>query len=335
MTSVAATQSSPRLQHLPLPLFAAPMGLGGLGLAWREAGNVLHLPALIGEIFMASAAIVWLLLAASHLLRAARHPQALGEDLRHPIRSAFAAAVTVGLMILSGGLSPHAPEAARMLWLTAVTLHLGIAVWIVRGLLSKPRDAGSLLPPLLIPLVGNILAPAFGAGMGYETLCWMLFGIGALLWIAIQPAMLSRIISGPPIPERMRPALAILVAPPAAGSLSLAALLGDFGPASAALLGFALLIAAALLSMARALFAVPFSVAWWAWTFPSAAMTVAALKAGHAHPTSWTGFALGTLLVAITILILTIAAMTLRAMLSGALFQPEPALPAKAMDHTP
>jgi tellurite resistance protein TehA-like permease len=26
------------LRNLPLPLLAVPMGLGGLGLAWRQAG---------------------------------------------------------------------------------------------------------------------------------------------------------------------------------------------------------------------------------------------------------------------------------------------------------
>lgn len=317
---------SPRLQHLPLPLFAAPMGLGGLGLAWREAAITLHLPSMIGEALLALAGLAWLVIALAHLVRAMRHPRALADDLQHPIRSAFAAAVTVGLMILAGGLLPHAPDAAAWLWLLAVVLHLSLAVWIVNGLLSRPREAASLLPPLLIPLVGNILAPAFGARLGFENLSWMLFGIGALLWVLIQPTMLSRIISGPPLPERMRPTLAILVAPPAVASLSLAALNGGgFGPASIALLGFALLIAATLLSMARSLFGIPFTVTWWAWTFPSAALTAAAMKAAGAHPAAWHPPALGLMLAVVSLLILGILAMTLRAAASGALFQPEPA----------
>jgi len=317
---------SPRLQHLPLPLFAAPMGLGGLGLAWREAAITLHLPDTVSEALLALAGLAWLLIALAHLLRAWRHPQALADDLRHPIRSAFAAAITVGLMILSGGLLPHAPTAAAWLWLLAVVLHLALAVWIVNGLLSRPREVTTLLPPLLIPLVGNILAPVFGAKLGFEILSWMLFGIGALLWVLIQPTMLSRIISGPQLPERMRPTLAILVAPPAVGSLSLAALNGgSFGHASIALLGFALLIAATLLSMARGLFGIPFTVAWWAWTFPSAALTAAALKAAHEYPAIWHAPALGLMLAAVSLLILGILAMTLQAAISGALFQPEPA----------
>jgi tellurite resistance protein len=37
------------LAHLPLARFSAPMGVGGLGLAWREAGRGLGAPALVGE----------------------------------------------------------------------------------------------------------------------------------------------------------------------------------------------------------------------------------------------------------------------------------------------
>jgi len=40
--------SAASLAHLPLPPFAVPMGLGGLGLMWREADRVLGVPGLIG-----------------------------------------------------------------------------------------------------------------------------------------------------------------------------------------------------------------------------------------------------------------------------------------------
>jgi tellurite resistance protein len=46
------------LHHLPLPLFAAPMGIGGLGLAWRQAAHGLGAPAAIGEALLLAAGIV-------------------------------------------------------------------------------------------------------------------------------------------------------------------------------------------------------------------------------------------------------------------------------------
>lgn len=319
--------NEPRLRHLPLPLFAASMGLGGLGLAWREAATVLHAPTIIGETILALAGFVWSALAAFHALRALQFPDALRDDLAHPVRSAFAAAITVGLMILSGGLLPYDRAAAEFVWCLAVVAHLGVAVWIVRTLLMHPRDISSLMPPLLIPLVGNILAPIFGARLGHETLSWMLFGIGFLLWVTIQPPMLGRIIGGPAIPDRMKPTLAILVAPPAVGSLALASLTGSFGPAPLALLGLALILSAALASLMPTLLRIPFSVAWWAWTFPSAALTIASLKAAHSYPATWQPIALWLLLAGVTILIGFIFISTARAAISGHLFQPEPLPP--------
>jgi tellurite resistance protein len=45
-----------------------------------------------------------------------------------------------------------------------------------------------------------------------------------------HPAGVSVLIHGPPLPPRLRPTLAILLVPPAAGALLLADLTGSFGP---------------------------------------------------------------------------------------------------------
>jgi tellurite resistance protein len=315
--------SSERLRHLPLALFAAPMGLGGLGLAWREAARGLGAPAAIGEALLLATGLVWLLVSGLHLWRLARHPEALAADLRHPIRSAFAGAVTIGLMIIAGGLIPHARDAAALLWLAAVAGHLAIAAWTVRGLLTAPREAASLAPPLLIPLVGNVLAPVFGARLGFEALSWMLFGLGALLWVLLQPLLLGRLITGPALPQRLRPTLAILLAPPAVGALALAALTGGFGPGPLALLGLTGFFAAVLAMMPREVAAVPFAMSWWGWTFPTAALAIVLQAAAHAHPAPWHAPLLWLALLGASAILAIVTAATLRAAASGQLLQPE------------
>jgi tellurite resistance protein len=320
-----ATQAGagPGLHHLPLPLFAAPMGLGGLGLAWREAAHLLGAPAPVGEGLLLAAALVWLLAAGLHLLRLLRHPAALAADLAHPVRSAFAGAVTIGLMLVAAGLLPHARGAAEAVWAVAAAGHLGIAAWTVRGLLRAPREAATLTPPLLIPLVGNILAPVIGAKLGHVTVSWMLFGLGALLWALLQPLLLARLLHGPVLPPRLRPTLAILLAPPAVGALALAALTGGFGAAPLAAFGLAAFLALVLALMWRDLAAGPFAMSWWGWTFPSAAFTAAALQAAAAHPAAWQAPLLWGLLLGASLILAIVAAATLRAAASGQLLQPE------------
>lgn len=323
VTQPLQTGSHAGLAHLPLALFAAPMGVGGLGLAWRDAAHGLGAPALVGEALLLAAALLWMVITALHLVRLLRHPAALAADLRHPIRSAFAGAVTIGLMIIAGGLIPYARGAAEALWLAAVAGHVAIAAWTVRGLLSAPREAATLTPPLLIPLVGNILAPIFGARLGFEGLSWIMFGIGALLWLMLQPPLLGRLITGPALPPRLRPTLAILLAPPAAGAVALASLTGSFGPGPLALFGLALLLAVVLASMAGDFARLPFAMSWWGWTFPAAVFVVAAQGAARAWPATWQVPLLWTLLVAITSIVVIVSAGTLRAALHGHLLQPE------------
>lgn len=313
-----------RLVHLPLALFAAPMGLGGIGLAWREAGRYLGAPVFIGEALIALACLVWGLLVALHVTRALRHPRALAADLGHPVRSAFAGAASIGLMIVSGGLTPYAVEVACGVWLVAVMLHVGIGAWMVRGLLIQPREASALSPPLLIPLVGNVLAPAFGVALGFETLGWVLFGLGALLWVMVQPLILSRIILGPKMPIRLQPTLVILLAPPAAGALALARLTHGFGPGPLVLLGLGAFFALVFATLVPVFARMPFALSWWAWTFPTAAFAMSTLAFANDHPHSaWTLAAWALLMVSSAIVAL-VAAMTLREAWSGRLLQPEP-----------
>ncbi|QLF70969.1 C4-dicarboxylate ABC transporter [Peteryoungia desertarenae] len=321
--SEAAAQDDAGLHHLPLPLFAVPMGVGGLGMAWREAAVVLGAPALVGEVLMALAAVFWLLITAAHLWRLFRHPDAFAGDLSHPIRGAFAGAISIGLMIVAGGLVPYSVEMASTIWLLAVLLHLAIGVFIVRSLLLSPREAATLTPPLLIPLVGNILAPVVGAKLGFMTLSWMLFGLGGLLWILVQPLILYRIATGPMLPQRMWPTLVILLAPPAVGSLALSLLTEGFGPGPLAIYGFAVLMAAVLLSLIPQFRSVPFAMSWWGYTFPAAAFTAVTLKFAHAYPFAGEGLLLWALLIGVTGVILMVLVATLKALFAGHLFRPE------------
>ena len=121
---MTAPAPRPTLEHLPIPLLAMPMGTGGVGLAWRQAHHALGVPSVVGEALLGFTALLWVVLVALQVLRALRHPDAVLAELRHPVRVAFAAAPTIGLMIVAAFLHPHAPGLGAPLWGTAVALHL-------------------------------------------------------------------------------------------------------------------------------------------------------------------------------------------------------------------
>lgn len=309
--------SRPSLAYLPLPLLAVPMGTGGVGLAWREASHSLNAPAIIGEMLLALTAFVWLLMVCLQIYRAAAYRDPFLAELRHPVRSAFVAAPTIGLMILSAAVYPYLPRVGAALWSLAVPLHLLVAMMLLRRAIGGGGEGAMLAPPLLIPFVGNILAPAFGVRMGFLDVSWMMFGVGLLLWLVLMPLLLHRLVTGPPLPLALRPALAIFVAPPAVGAISLSGLTGDPHGPVLMLVGLALLIGAVVVSLGRSIAEAPFGPTWWGLTFPSAAFAIMAMQLIGSALLGWAALTLTTAVTAY------VAWRTLLTARSGALLQPE------------
>ncbi|WP_455566062.1 SLAC1 family transporter [Novosphingobium panipatense] len=196
--TLSKTASVPRLAHLPLPLFAAPMGFGGIGLAWREAARVLGAPKLIGEALFAMTVALWLIVTALHIIRALHSPASLLGDLKHPVRSGFTGAIAIGMMLIAGGVLPYSPSIAAVIWFGAIGLQVALGIWFLRALFHTPREAATFTPLLLMPLIGNVVAPIVGAKLGFVVISWMLFGMGIALWVSVQPLLFGRIFTGPP-----------------------------------------------------------------------------------------------------------------------------------------
>lgn len=304
----AALTERASLAHLPVALLAVPLGLGGLGLAWRRAEIWA-----VSEPLMLLTALAWAVILGLHALRAARHPDAALADWRHPMRCGFVGAASIGMMLVAAALTPYASGLARAWLLLAITLHLAIGIALLARVLRGQGSAAMLVPPLLIPLVGNVLAPLFCAPLGLEKLGWMLFGLGMLLWLALQPLLLGRLFEAE-LPAPLRPSLAILVAPSAVGALSIEALGGPM-PAFLALYGLAAFTFALILVVLRPMLGAGFTLGYWAFTFPLAAFTAASLNIAP----GWVG--LGLLGFA-TLVIGGIAAATLRLAIHGALLRP-------------
>jgi tellurite resistance protein len=296
------------LAHLPLPLLAVPLGLGGLGLAWRQAGF-----AWVGEPLMALTGFAWVLILVLHAARALRHPEAALADWRNPVRCGFVGAASIGMMLTAAALLPHAPALARALLLPAVVLHLAIGLLLLARVLRGEGSPAMLVPPLMIPLVGNVLAPLFLVPLGLPMLGWMLFGVGMLLWLGLQPLLLGRLFEAA-LPPPMRPSLAILLAPSAVGALAVDAL-GGPAPAFLALYGLAAFTFALLLMVLRPMLRAGFSIGYWGFTFPLAAFTTATMKVAPGL-VGWGMLGFATLAIG------AIALATLRLAIQGALLRP-------------
>ena len=146
--------------------FATVMGWSGLALAWHRATPALgDMAAGISLVAGAIAMLVFALLAAALLLRWQRHHAAVREDLQHPVRHAFFAAIPISALLLItlavAHFGPGVPGLGAM-WLIASVAQFAVTLWVLSRWLRATAAAGpaawnwgGITPALFIPIVGG------------------------------------------------------------------------------------------------------------------------------------------------------------------------------------
>lgn len=318
------------LAHVPVPLFAAAMGWGGLAMAWRRAHEALGWPAWVGEAAALVAATVFVVVGALYLWKTANHWDETVKEFRHPVRVNFFAAISINLMIMGGLALPYAAELADGLWIAGAILHFSVALYVIGRWIEHPQDPATFNPAWFIPVVGNVLAPVVGVKLGHVDAAWFFFAVGMVFWLGLLPLALNRaIFVTPPLPPKMLPTLAIFIAPPAVAflawrALTVPAMTAPADPLGHVLIFAALFIALLMLRLVTVLARVPFAPSWWAYTFPSAALAaglaeLAAAKGGTAFYSSLAGvFVAGA-----SVIVLLVSLRTIKAAFAGQLFVPE------------
>ena len=313
------------LEHFPLSAFAIIMGIVGLGLAWRDAAHLFPVPRLAGEIIIGFGAGFYLAVLTIYILKVAKHRDPCVTDARDPSACNYLAAITIGLMLVAAGLTPYNASIAESLWLAGVGAHVLVKVWVVGRLwMGGGYSLEAISPAWFIPVVGSVVAPLTGSAFGYADLNWMIFGCAVFFWIAVFALNIVRFLSQPPLAPLQRPAMTIFLAPPALCFAAYVELQGGYVDMFAnMLMGLTAITALILLVRVRDLAEAPFSMRWWSFTFPLAALAKAVLLY-HWHADTTVTAALGigaiTLVTGVSLLVF---AHTLRFMFTGGLFLPQ------------
>lgn len=356
------------LQYLAPGWFSVVMGLAGLALAWQASALTLGESSTgVALVLGGLAAVVFAVLLALSVWRAVRHPKALAEDLRHPVRHSFVAALPVALLLLvalAAGLGARGAWLDALWWLGSLA-QLWATVWVlkrwlvatpvaaaaappsavpaslqglIQGALVSPTPPAarvaspavtappfwpSVTPVLFIPVVGNVVAPLAGLALGYPVWSAAQLGMGLLLWPVFLGLLLVRRAVQGPLPDRLLPTWFISVSPPSViGGVALA--MQAPLPVVAGLWGMALFFLLWAGSIAQQAVNQPFSLTFWAVSFPLAAFTSLTFKLGLLSQSAGLQNA-ATLLLALTSLVvfgLTLA--TVRGLREGSLLAPEP-----------
>lgn len=317
------------LARFPITLFTAPMGMIGLGLAWREAAASFDLPAAIGEAVIGFGSALYVAILVLYIVKAVRFPAAAAEDCRDAVRVNFLPAITMSLILVSIGAAPHDRTVGEILWCIGAAANVAITVYVVvfcwYGL---DHVVQSVTPAWFIPVVGNLVAPIGGAYYGYYEISWMIFGVGVFFWLILSTILFYRLLFHEPMAAAMKPTMAIQLAPP--GLIFIAYTLLNQGYVDAvglSALGVGFLFTLMLASRIADYLRLPFGLGWWAYTFPTATMAGATLIY-HSHAQSVVAAVLAlAYLAAATLIVALVLALTLRAAFRGEILTPPPAGP--------
>ncbi len=278
----AAVSHSPvgqhqRLEHLPVAFFSSVMGLAGLAIVARKAAAPLALPALVPDVLAMIAGGAFALIAFFYLGKVARYPDAVIAEFNHPVKLHFFPTVSISLILLSIVAQHYSLGWSETLFVIGVPIHLAFTLAVLHYWFNREHfETVHLNPGWFIPIVGNVLVPVSGVGLGFVEISWFFFSIGIVFWIVLFAIIVNRVLFHHPLPERLAPTLFILIAPPAVGFLAYVKLTGDVDPFARVLFHFALFMTLFLLTQVPRLISMRFFLSWWAYSFPLAAVTVAA-----------------------------------------------------------
>ena len=290
MTTIAAAAKRPpripsrhSIRQLPINLFASVMGVTGLSLAWREATSLLAIPALPGEIFGWAGVAIFIALAGSYAAKLVRHPAAVHAEFHHPVMGNFFGTIAISLLLLSAFIFPHNAIVGEGVWIFGTLLTFVISYGAVQKFLTAPQKGETTLPPLILPGVATLDIPVTGAAMPFEwahEVVLFAFAIGAVMALVLVVLIFQRLRHFESLPAASRPMLMMLVAPFAVGFLAYTNL-NEIDMFAAVLLYFGWFL---MLVLAPVIFRVEnsFGVAWWAISFPLAALSIASFRYAEA-----------------------------------------------------
>jgi len=315
-----------RLQHFPVSFFAVVMGLSGLTIAWDKAHAVLATGIDAGRVLAPLSGVAFLLLALLYSLKLGRFRPAVTAELRHPVKLNFFPTMSISLILLSIVSLERAPALAKGLWLLGTGLHLGFTLYVMSVWIHHEHfRIEHMNPAWFIPVVGNVLVPITGCGLGFDEVSWFFFSIGLVFWLVLMTIIFNRVFFHEPLPEKLMPTFFILIAPPAVAFISYMKLRHGSGlDVFARILYYSgLFLTLLLLTQAHRFARLRFALSWWAYSFPLAAITVATLLMAQITGMTFFSWLAWGLLTLLSVVVAHLAWRTARAVLAGRVCQPE------------
>lgn len=257
------------IKKVPVPLSGVMLGLAALGnLLQSYSEGVRYFCGIL-------AGLLLILL----ILKLILFPGMIKEDMKNPIMASVAATFPMALMLLSTYVKPFIVNAAFVIWILAILLHIAIIVYFTVTFIVKlqmPKVFASYYIVYVGIAVAAVTAPAFGR----LTIGAAAFWFGLISLVVLLILVTYRYINFKEIPEPAKPLICIYAAP---ASLCIAGYTQSVETKSYGLL-IGLMIVAAILyvfSLVKAVtyLKLPFYPSYASFTFPFVISAIAIKQA--------------------------------------------------------
>jgi tellurite resistance protein len=298
--------------QISLDLFAIPLGLAALGGTWTSARIAVDAPSIVVEVLFGVAAATWTIMTILYFFQLVRSRRGLA-DLRHPRLGPFAAYIPVIGILLATHYFDDGSAGFRIVVEIFVSMLALVAGWLLAHWVIGDVPLDALHPGYFLPVVAGPFVASIGlSAVGDTALAWAAFGVGTFFWLVVGSLILSRLITGGPLPEPARPAIVILMAPPAVAGLAwLSATHGQAGVVLEMIVGVLALLLLMQLALIPTYIKTRFSLGFWAFTFPICAAANLTVRLTSAYVRTGTvGLVWGALALA-SLAVLAIAIATL------------------------
>ncbi|WP_459819789.1 SLAC1 anion channel family protein [Campylobacter concisus] len=275
MHDVKKNDPQSKIKSLPIMLFAGTMGLGGLCVAYKKLSEIFDLPSEIFSVLRALDCTVFCLLSAFYLFKLLKFKEEVKAEFSHPIKINFFGGFIISLFLLALAYK-DAPRLYYSLFYAALGLQTIFTLYVISFWIDEKFDIATLNPAWFIPVVGNLLIPIIAEKS--QTI-WYYFSLGLFFWIILFAVIFYRLVFCDKLADKFVPTLVITLAPPAMAFLGYVKLTEQFDAFAAILLNINVFFATFILFSYKRFIKLKFALSWWAFTFPTAASSIAFLKA--------------------------------------------------------
>lgn len=267
------------IKKVPIPLCGVMLGTAALGNLLQSYGEGIR------NVCGIFAAFLLILV----LLKLIMFPGMIKEDMGNPIMASVSGTFTMALMILSTYVKPYIGQAAYIIWLLAIILHLVLIVYFTVKFVVKlqmPKVFASYYIVYVGIVVAAVTAPAYEQlGIGAAT-----FWFGFVTLILLLVLVTYRYVKFKEVPNPAKPLICIYAAPT---SLCIAGYVQSVTPKSYGFLIGMFVVATVIyifaLVKAVGYLKLPFFPSYAAFTFPFVISAIAskqtmACAANMGHP---------------------------------------------------